>query len=232
MDSIIVIDNFLQNPDEVRRMALSHTYTNNNKETISRTKFPGGRTGELTEINPEYANLINRKLVSAVYNAGQSSIISVKITSHFQCVTGNYGFGKVHRDIEDIAAVLYLTPDAPPDTGTEFYKQINYDISPELDAAYGNVCSSVAMGNPITEEQQKIKDEFFSNFVKTDVVANIYNRLIIYPSTYPHCATRYFGNTLEDARLTQVHFVTCDYHNADFKYKADSLRYKDEYNWT
>ena len=55
-----------------------------------------------------------------------------------------------------IAAVLYLTPDAPVDTGTEFYKQVNYDIPPELNSAYTDVCGSVAMGNPITEEQQKI----------------------------------------------------------------------------
>jgi hypothetical protein len=230
MDSIIVIDNFLPNPDEVRKMALSQAYIKNTKETIAKSKFPGARTGELTKINPEYADLINRKLVSAVYNAGQSSIISVKITSEFQYVTGSYGFGKVHRDPADVAAVLYLTPNAPADTGTEFYKQVNYDIPHELVVAYSDVCSSIAMGIPITEEQQKIKDEYLSNYVKTDVVANIYNRIIIYPSNYPHCATRYFGNTLEDARLTQVLFATCEYHNSDFKYKADSIRYKDEYS--
>lgn len=230
MDSIIVIDNFLQNPDEVRKMALTQKYIKNNKEFVVESKFPGGRTGELTEINPEYANAVNRKLVSAVYNVLYSSKINVNITSEFQYVTGNYGFGKVHRDPADVAAVLYLTPDAPVDTGTEFYKQVNYDIPPELNSAYTDVCGSVAMGNPITEEQQKIKDAYFSNYVKTDVVANIYNRIVIYPSNYPHCATRYFGNTLEDARLTQVLFATCEYHNADFKYKSDSVRYKDEYS--
>jgi|DEB0MinimDraft_6_1074348.scaffolds.fasta_scaffold33031_2 hypothetical protein len=225
MESIIVIDNFLQNPDEVRRMALSQTYKKND---ASGGYWPGGRTEQVSKLNPEYADPIHRKVLSVAYNIERSSDMAVKISSEFQYVTDDFGFGKVHRDPDEVAAVLYLTPDAPVDSGTEFYKQVA-NIPEDLSAAYTDVCASVATGNPITEEQQKIKDAFFSNYVKTDVVANIYNRLVVYPSIYPHCATRYFGNTLKDARLTQVFFITCDYHNARFKYKSDSLRYGNDF---
>lgn len=226
MESITVIDNFLQNPDEVRRMALSQTYKKND---ASRGYWPGGRTAQISELNPEYANLINQKVLSVAYNIEKSSTLAAKVSTEFQYVTNNFGFGKVHRDTDEVAAVLYLTPNAPVDSGTEFYKQIS-DYSTDLNDAYTGVCASVSAGNPITEEQQKIKDEVLSHYVKTDVVANIYNRLIVYPSSYPHCATRYFGNTLEDARLTQVFFLTCDNHNARFKYKSDSIRYNDWYS--
>ena len=225
MESITVIDNFLQNPDDVRRMALSQTYRKND---ASKGYWPGGRTEQISELNPEYANLINQKVLSVAYNIEKSSTLAAKISTEFQYVTNDFGFGKVHRDNDEVAAVLYLTPDAPVDSGTEFYKQLN-DIPEDLVLAYTDVCASVAAGNPITEEQQKIKDAILSYYVKTDVVANIYNRLVVYPSIYPHCATRYFGNTLEDARLTQVFFITCDHHNARFKYKSDSLRYGDDF---
>jgi hypothetical protein len=45
-------------------------------------------------------------------------------------------------------------------------------------------------------------------FEKIMTVNNLFNRLVIFDSSYLHCADRFFGNTRENSRLTIVIFMT------------------------
>lgn len=97
--------------------------------------------------------------------------------------------------------MLYLTPNAPLDSGTSlFRKNVTFD--------------EVAYKKGITENDERFKNkqsidfsyhEMFDEVVR---VNNVYNTLILFEGDMHHCANRFFGNTPENSRLAQVFFVS------------------------
>jgi hypothetical protein len=47
-------------------------------------------------------------------------------------------------------------------------------------------------------------------FEPIDVIGNVFNRLVLYPGNTYHKSNDYFGDTLQDGRLTQVFFIKQD----------------------
>jgi len=47
--------------------------------------------------------------------------------------------------------------------------------------------------------------------VARDIIGNVFNRLVLYKATEFHKSTKYFGNTNENSRLTQVFFINQTY---------------------
>lgn len=220
MNSLIVIDDFLQNPDAIRQMALSKKYFDNQEHDST---FPGKRTEVLAKINPEYNIQIFKKLTTLLFNLEQSSY-SVDIKSYFQLINESFIRGWVHADDpnkEDFAGVLYLNPNAPINSGTEFYK-IRSGVEVQ---DYAHVKKPFVMGKIKKEE---VEPELIKNnqqYELVDYISNKYNRLVLYPSQWLHCAGKYFGRTDEGSRLTQVFFIKCVGHNSDIKYFMDKVRF-------
>jgi hypothetical protein len=209
----------LQNPDEVRKRALSYTYFNNQLEDST---FPGKRTKLLNEIDSEYNSAICGKLTTFLFNL-EKSTYCVDIKSAFQIVDSNSVRGWVHVDgfTSDIAAVLYLTPNPPKNSGTEFYvRKENIQID-----TYYEHQKQFVMGKTTKEQIIEPLKEHNDQYELADVISNKYNRLVIYPSNWSHCAGSYFGDTNENSRLTQVFFIKCLSHNSDIKYFIDKVRY-------
>ncbi|MFC9326067.1 DUF6445 family protein [Kitasatospora sp. NPDC057015] len=96
------------------------------------------------------------------------------------------------------AAVLYLNPEVPPDTGTSFYRQ--------------SLPGGRLGGNQVTAPHNNLVDALGTRFVPADAftedvrVPNRYNRLLLYTSNLIHTATGYWGATLEEKRMTAVFF--------------------------
>jgi hypothetical protein len=220
MNSLIVIDNFLQDPNSIRKKALSHIFTANQENDST---FPGKRTEVLATIDPEYNAQMFKKLTTVLFNLDQSSY-SADIKSYFQLISADFCRGWVHKDNpdkEDIAGVLYLNPNAPINSGTEFYKVKNgVEIKD-----YTHVKKPFVMGKIKKEDAVDSLRENNNQYELTDFISNKYNRLILYPSHWLHCAGEYFGETNETSRLTQVFFIKCVGHNADVKYFMDKVRY-------
>ena len=106
--TIMVFDNFYSNPIDVRNYALSLPFE------IS-GNFPGLRTKPLDGVNNKNAknlmeNILSKKIVwwPEEYNTA------------FQYTTEKDETW-IHYDPTNWAAVLYLTPDAPLDSGTAIY---------------------------------------------------------------------------------------------------------------
>ena len=109
-----------------------------------------------------------------------------------------------HIDGQTHAAVEYLTPDAPPQWGTSFFRsKINKLQKAPTDAD--------------ADKHKKHKDELFNEIFKTgfydktnlelvDVVGNIYNRLVIWDATMIHAASEYFGTARTNSRLFHMFF--------------------------
>jgi hypothetical protein len=100
------------------------------------------------------------------------------------------------------AAVIYLTPDAPQDAGTSFFR-LRYPDG----TLSGNVCPP-----PHKNLVDALKVRFLppQAWHEDHRQMNVYNRMILYKANLVHSATRYFGSNDHDKRLTTVFFWMTD----------------------
>lgn len=119
----LIIDNFLDDPDSVRELALGLDF-------VIEGTFPGKRA---LKKDKEYENYIQNKI---------ESVLKVKISEwssdsfSFQlCLDGDETW--IHKDSE-WALILYLNPNPVIESGTGLFKEIQKDVH-ELDIEIGNV---------------------------------------------------------------------------------------------
>ena len=182
--SIIVIDDFYDNPHEIRNYALSQQFdvTGN---------YPGYRTKPL--INEEAKTKLTD--ISKRMWGGTPDF-----PTHDDSYQGSYQWcpswhkSWVHYDSwNSYACVIYLTPDAPLHTGTALYrhKKTGLTHKPENETLCERLLSD---------------GRDYTKWDITDRVGNVFNRAVIYPGTAFHASIEYFGFEKEDARLFQTFF--------------------------
>jgi hypothetical protein len=123
----IIIDNFLDNPDLVRKSVLNIDFKNTGS-------FPGIRSDAADE---DYQKMIGKKLFDILgfnikYRKDRDCF-------RFQlCLDGSDTW--IHKDDTDWAGVLYLTPDAPVESGTGIF-----DNDSNLVTMIGNVYNRLVL---------------------------------------------------------------------------------------
>jgi hypothetical protein len=125
----IIVDNFLDNPDAVRKSALELSFRTTGT-------YPGFRSDRADEAYEVY---IKEKLESILH----CKIEEFKQDSfRFQmCMEGVDTW--VHKDETEWAGVLYLTPLAPLESGTGIYHHNGFEW--KLNSAIGNVYNRLAL---------------------------------------------------------------------------------------
>lgn len=186
---IIVIDNFYENPIEVRTMALK-------QEFMKHDHHPGTRT-------ISFATLEHKAIFQNILRPFGGNIVDFKLSGDngsFQSTT-SLDSSWIHIDgsISSWAAIVYLTPEAPLSSGTGFF-QFNDGAMDDNDQTYLNNSKILKYSN---------KD--LTKWKLVDNVGNIFNRIIFYRSDNFHMSLDYFGNTLHDGRLFQVFFFSTEY---------------------
>ena len=177
--TFLVIDNFYKEPDEVRKFALEcefieHPKFHKGRRTDKCYKFPG--------LKERFEQLIGRKI---------KSWEKYGTNCCFQyCIAGDQLV--YHHDLQEYAGVLYLTPDAPPQTGTNLYRSKHTKKMNVSDEEH-----SIVFKNGYLDSTE---------FDLVDVVGNVYNRLILFNAQTIHAAATYFGTTKENGRLFQLFF--------------------------
>ena len=193
--SIIITENFYNNPHEVRQHAL-------NQEYKVRGNYPGLRT--ISFLNDSIKNTING-IISP--HAGNVTWWGGDGPDNY---TGCYQLTTaadrtwIHADhTTKWAGVLYLTPGAPHTGGTGLFrhKRTGWFKQPVL-----------PNGKTDTEAESKISNEFqdYTKWDLFDVVGNRFNRLVMYRGDYYHASLDYFGKDLQDGRLFQVFFFNTE----------------------
>lgn len=175
---IWVVENFYDDPYAVRDYALRQNYENESEWYKGRRTFeqhfvPGTRKA--------FQNIMGHEIT--------------KWDSYDMCGRFQYCTPKdslvYHHDLQNWAAMIYLTPNAPYQCGTSFYAHesgIRHASDPNIDEAFtGGFFDS-------------------TKFRQVDVIGNIFNRLIIFDSKQIHAASEYFGQTIEDSRLFHIFF--------------------------
>lgn len=170
----VVKDRVFDDPDHIRRWALSQEYFSCqqlNHFNGTHETWPGFRSLALNGRHEAFVQQFTNYVLADLLRFPPTDF---RANYSFQLTLAGDGDSWVHRDAQkyQLAGLVYLTPDAPLDGGTQFYRE----------SAPGE-------------------------FEVTDVIANCYNRVIVFDTQVPHKSNRYFGNDQTDGRLTLPFFI-------------------------
>ena len=157
MDSTYIINNFYKDPEKIREYAFTLDFS-------IKVNYPGLRTPKITNkkwktnLRELFESILQIKIMKKGWNNSEYNCA-------FQIISENT-MSWIHADrYTDYAAICYLTPNAPLNSGTSIYRHkvtgsTSYKTHPEL--------ASNHAGNNLDQWEA------------IDHIGNVYNRLIIY----------------------------------------------------
>ena len=181
--TLLVTDNFYNNAEQVRNYALTLPFQ-------TKGNYPGARTEGLSE--PDFSKMKGyfEEILSKKINYWPK-----EYNTSFQYTTKE-SKSWVHHDLTRWAAVLYLTPNAPPEAGTAIYRHKESGISlfnpndPKTDFNH-----DAAVTTDLSKWEQIVS------------VGNVFNRLVMYRGEYYHKSMLAgFGDNQFNGRLFQTFF--------------------------
>lgn len=178
---IVVVDDFLPDPDSVRATAL--------RQPFVKMHSAGLRTEErflhLAPYRERFEGLLTRKLTHWDDNAANG---------RFQICFASDSI-PYHSDSQSYAGVLFLTPDAPLGAGLSFFRGRRSGLRRRSSDA-------ALMALTFGSDAEFNRD----HWEEIDRISNIYNRLVLFDAHLAHGASAYFGDRPENARLFQNFF--------------------------
>ncbi|MCC5869294.1 MAG: hypothetical protein JJU27_12345 [Gammaproteobacteria bacterium] len=182
---LIVIDDFLDDPDEVRAVALAQPF--------EKMHCAGLRTAQrflhLAPYRERFEAALSRTLNHWDDNAANG---------RFQCCFASDAI-PYHSDSQSYAAVLFLTPNAPMEAGVSFFQGTRSGLRRR---STDPALMALTFGADAEFDR--------SRWLEVDRVANLYNRLVLFDAHLAHGASAYFGDRLENARLFQNFFFNIE----------------------
>ena len=192
--SVIIIDDFYNNPDNVREFALEQDFDVDGNYPGHRTK--SFLTDSIKEFIGEHIEPLHGKIEWPIPGTEE-------YTGAFQYTTAADRTW-IHSDGNtQWAGVIYLTPDAPLSGGTGLFKhkETGATETPRLD----NGETNEALLDIIYQDGQD-----YTKWEMTDRIANVYNRLVIYRGDNFHASLDYFGSDINNGRLFQTFFFNTE----------------------
>ena len=183
--TVWVVDNFYDNPDQIRKFALDQEFGDASvitgfigRRTFQQFLFPG--------LKEAFESVMGKK-ITAWQEHGMNGRFQI-------CWSGEPLV--YHCDSQKWGGMIYLTPNAPYQCGTTLYahKQTKARTYHDngWDASWKDIPGDCHLdGTP---------------FEPVDVLGNVYNRLVIFDASCIHSASEYFGTVRENARLWQMFF--------------------------
>lgn len=193
--SLQIIDNFYNNVDEVREMALHEDFNIDGN-------YPGHRTKPF--LNDSVKGWIEAHL------SPMHGEIYWPDPDNYESFCGSFQYTTardrtwIHADnTTKWAGVCYLTPNAPLSAGTALYRHrtTGYMEVPKLPDGEINY----PLLDRINEDAQDI-----TKWEETCRVGNVYNRMVLYRGDYFHASVDYFGKDRYDGRLFQTFFFNTE----------------------
>lgn len=199
---VTILDNFFDDPDSIRKWALQQEYF-----PAEDGQWPGVRTKPLYEINPGLNEVLCHRYFNLFFDLRLGEPIHWTVDARFQLADKNCGQGWIHTDNDSrLTAIIYLTPNPDPATGTSIYARKN-----GVDYVSANHLNNYKVDqylNKISkEEADPYRKQLSEGFVETIRVNNVYNRMVTFDGHLKHAAHDYFGENSSDARLTLVMFI-------------------------
>jgi hypothetical protein len=181
-----IVDNFYSDPLAIRAFAQQQEYVEGGfgrgfigKRTVKQFLFP--------EVKRSFESILNMKITKWE---------DYGMNGRFQLNTAGEPV-VYHCDFQKYAAMIFLTPDAPPSCGTSTFmhkkSRVYHNSSPRINEVFYG--SNHLDGTP---------------FERVDKFGNIFNRLVIFDGGCIHAASEYFGITMDDARLWHMFFFDAE----------------------
>jgi hypothetical protein len=187
---LIVVDNFYANPDFVRDFAMKNldfSPSNYHKGKRSTERFILEGTKEKLE------KIIGREIINWNYERYANGV--------FQYCVANDPL-VFHVDTQNYAGMVFLTKDAPFDTGTSTYSSKITGRKRFDDASLDEEAYVASFKGKNAE--MNFYDS--THFDKIDEVGNVYNRLVLFDAKQIHAPSKYFGDAIENARFFHMFF--------------------------
>ena len=192
---IYIVDDFYDEPDRVRELALSLEY----RQTPARhDRFPGLRS------TTRYFTASHRRRFKALIpSMGFRDRAENGAFQFLPRTAARYSY--IHADgLSGWAGVLYLNPDRDGMPGTSFYrhKRLSWTAMP----------SARVLGKMSRSARARLMTRLWNDAARPSVweqVASVsirYNRLVLFKRNRFHGNASTFGTTYGNARLTQVFF--------------------------
>lgn len=122
-NNVIIIDDFLDNVDHIRKEALLLPYT---KSSVESKGWKGYRCLEENQLGSDLGGKIKNTLIALDSKFKNSDL---RAYFHYTLREDNLNENLIHKDgRSDYAGVLYLTPEAPINSGTSFYNDKGSEI--------------------------------------------------------------------------------------------------------
>lgn len=176
---IFVVDNFYEDPVAVRDFALQQYFFDDEGYLGMRTRKQFFFEG----VKERFESVIGQPITSWEEQS---------MNGRFQ--TCKAGTPLVyHCDGQKWAGMVYLTPDAPPSTGTSFFRHratgVRHHSEPKIMECFNQ--KTFLDGTP---------------YELVDKIGNIFNRLVIFDGGLIHSASEYFGWDIPSSRLFHMYF--------------------------
>jgi hypothetical protein len=188
---LFVVDNFYADPYAIREFALQQTFYPGEGAVGSRTRkqflFKG--------LKESFESIIGQTI--ADHTDDNYGWDDIGINGRFQsCPAGTPSV--YHCDTQRWAGVIYLTPDAPPQSGTSFYRHKSTKV-------YHNTQIQWEHGQGLEVFNQKT---FLDStpYETVDTVGNVFNRLVLFDGGLIHSGVNYFGWDIPSSRLFHIFF--------------------------
>ena len=179
LPALMIIDNFFEDPDAVRKLALSSEFN-------VKGNYPGGRT---------------KSFATAGHKAAFERILGRKITYWPGDYNGSfqYAYGAhkswIHRDSTDCSMVIFLSPNAPIDSGTFLYR---------------HKLTGATFETPENKDILNNDSNAHDRWEIADKVGNKYNRAVIFNGFQSHQSGDYFGDNINNCRLFMLFFFNVE----------------------
>tara|TARA_R110002167_G_C12449357_1_gene631599 strand:- start:57 stop:725 length:669 start_codon:yes stop_codon:yes gene_type:complete len=185
-----VIDDFFENPHKVREYALSQMYWDKGHGGVGwRTRkqfiFEGVKEKIEDTMGCKITNWVDEYGTCGVFQSGFCS--------------GNVPPLVYHADKQQWAAMVFLTPNAPFETGTKV-------VANKKSKIY-HTSQSDNIFDYFPQQETFVDGTIFED---VDTFGNVYNRMVIFDGQSIHSSMGYFGHNIETGRLWQMYFFDAD----------------------
>ncbi len=183
LPELVIVDDFLASPDAFRKLALDQAYTKM------------GSAGRRSAIR--FHSSIDVTVFEALLQRKILDWEEQPINGRFQICTSEDPI-VYHSDTQSHAGIIFLTPDAPVESGLTLVRsrRTGRRRSPG-DAATASATFDGALLDSTAWET-------------IDKIGNVYNRLVLWDARLIHSASCYFGTKPDDSRLFWMFFFNAE----------------------
>ena len=176
---LIIVDDFYEDPDSIRKMALGMEFVTDLQY------YKGLRSTSV--FKPRWIKDCFQKLLGEQITDFESH----GFNGCFQ-ITNAEDPQVYHTDSQKWAGMIYLTPEAPLESGTRLHKSKINGARSANDSSITNAFSGGFYDS--------------TKFDTVDSAGNIYNRLVLMDAKSIHSAGPYFGTDKDSGRLIHLFF--------------------------